>query len=205
MPPEGATPDASSPDMAHESGRGTAPVASEAGIQPPPKNVPGDVLSDGGSQGDPYLDGAALEAGCTAPTEYFADDDRDGFGLSNTVRRACTRPLGAWATKAGDCDDSSAQVFPGQTEYFPSAYSTFGKDSFDYDCSGTEEPEDTTPGIAPNCAALPVLGCTGSGFAPTGRRESGSNPICGSAELVHCAGLLGCAATSSESPPKRCR
>jgi hypothetical protein len=200
--PQLATLDASPSDVAHDSGRGTAGATSREAGPPRPGNVPNDLASDAA---DAPMHGPAPEAGCVITTEFFADDDQDGFGRGDTVRRACTRPAGAWATRNGDCNDASARVFPGQTEYFSSAYSRSGKDSFDYDCSGVEEPEESTPGSAPNCAALPLLGCAGAGFAPTGRRESGTNPICGSAELVQCTGLLACEATSSPAPAKRCR
>ncbi len=137
--------------------------------------------------------------------EYYSDADQDGFGRSDDSQWFCTPPTKGWSTVPGDCNDTESSVFPGQTAYFGAGYSVPGGESFDYDCSGSEEPDPEAKGAAPSCAALALLICTGSGFAPTGRRGNGISPSCGSTELVTCSGLLVCAASSSVVSPKGCR
>jgi len=151
-------------------------------------------------------DSAVQDQACGEPVAYYADDDQDGFGRADSVHFACAPPSSAWATEDGDCDDANADVFPGQTSYFGVAYAGPRGDSFDYDCSGSEDPDPAAGGRAPDCAALGVLDCRGSGFAGTSRTGNGVNPICGSDRKVECASaLLGCAPTSSSASPARCR
>jgi hypothetical protein len=151
-------------------------------------------------------DGAVRDQTCGEPVAYFADDDHDGFGQADSVRFGCAPPSGAWATLDGDCDDANAEVFPGQTDYFGLPYASKKGDSFDYDCSGSEDPDPASAARAPDCAALGALDCRGSGFASSGRTGSGVNPICGSRQRVECASaLLGCASTMSDTMPARCR
>jgi hypothetical protein len=107
--------------------------------------------------------------------------------------------------RRGDCNDGNPQVFPGQNNYFGTSFSTGAGTSFDYDCSGREDPDASQPGLAPNCTGLSLLGCTGSGFAATGRTGSGVDAICGSTSLVTCvANLVSCGATTSTIQAKRC-
>lgn len=65
-----------------------------------------------------------------------------------------------WVARAGDCDDADSRAFPGQTLRFATPRAN---GSYDYDCSGTEDPEplalgrcevlgqgcDYRPGLAP--------------------------------------------------------
>jgi hypothetical protein len=46
---------------------------------------------------------------------FFADADGDGVGDEGTVVYGCTEPDGA-ASRAGDCDDADAGVYPGASE-----------------------------------------------------------------------------------------
>jgi hypothetical protein len=151
-------------------------------------------------------DAALQDQGCGEPVAYYADDDQDGFGRADSVRFACGLPSDAWAPLDGDCDDANPDVFPGQTSYFGVPYSGLQGESFDYDCSGSEDPDPAAGGRAPDCAALGALDCRGSGFAGTGRTGSGVNPLCGSKQRIDCASaLLGCAATTSNASPAKCR
>jgi hypothetical protein len=144
------------------------------------------------------------DAGCASPHAYYRDADGDGFG-SDVSKQFCGAPVAGWVTMSGDCDDAEKSVFPGQTAYFGTPYSKSGIDSFDYDCSGREEPDPATAGAAPDCPALELLLCTGAGFATSGRTGTGVDPTCGSAELLTCAGLLACTPTRSMVTPKACR
>src|SRR6185503_5455997 len=94
------------------------------------------MLGDGGTQLD----------GCATPLRYFVDDDNDGVGRNDSTRLSCEHPPGAWAIRGGDCDDANPEVFPGQTQYFARAYTRGSTESFDYDCSGSEDPDPGLPG-----------------------------------------------------------
>jgi hypothetical protein len=146
------------------------------------------------------------DASCSMPVEWFPDDDRDGHGRSDGSVLACSAPGARWAIVGGDCNDDDNQVFPGQTTYFETAYPAAVGDSFDYDCSETEDPDPEQPDGDPACSSKTVLNCSGSGFAVTGRRGSGMNPLCGSTALLRCmATTLACGEGISTVPAKRCR
>jgi hypothetical protein len=139
------------------------------------------------------------------PTAYYYDGDRDGFGRNDVAHRFCSPPPGAWVTQGDDCNDAESSVFPGQAAYFGKPYASARGDSFDYDCSGTEEPDPSAAGAAPDCPALALIVCLGSGYAPTGRGGTGVDATCGSDQFVTCAGILACATTTSVVTPKGCR
>ena len=63
---------------------------------------------------------------CTA-TQWYRDEDGDGFGDSSKTMSACTKPTGHVADKT-DCDDKRADVKPGGAEVC---------DGVDNDCNGT--------------------------------------------------------------------
>ncbi len=46
---------------------------------------------------------------------WYADTDEDGFGNANTILYAATQPTG-YVAENTDCDDSSAEIYPGATE-----------------------------------------------------------------------------------------
>ena len=48
-------------------------------------------------------------------TTYFVDNDDDGYGSSNSVLGACSKPAG-YVDKAGDCNDFNPQINPGAAE-----------------------------------------------------------------------------------------
>lgn len=109
----------------------------------------------------------------------------------------------------GDCNDDDDRVSPEPTpnDYQPSAYTApSGSESFDYDCSGTEESDPTQLGAAPDCSLL-TLNCAGRrGYLPTGRSGAGINPLCGSTTVRLCvAAALGCSAATESVLPHRCR
>ncbi len=121
---------------------------------------------------------------------------------------SCERPdpVG-WAEVGGDCNDDNKSVFPSQTDYFGVPYDTSGSTkSFDYDCSGHEDPDGSQYGAAPTCPTV-ALGCSGDGYIPTMRTGSGVNPLCGSTALRTCKvdAVLGCKTVETTVAPKRCR
>ena len=104
---------------------------------------------------------------------YFADADGDGFGDPATAVEACRAPAGTWVGRAGDCDDSDADAYPGQARWFTTPRRGGG---FDYDCSGGEEqryPEGS-------CTCGAAMSCEGSmGYLD----ESGAGSGCGAEAL----------------------
>ena len=87
-------------------------------------------------------------------SSWFVDADGDGFGASSVPPvKTCgtTPPSGAkFATKGGDCCDSSADAFPGQTQQFgdvlPPECVLNASADHDYNCNGRND-------------GLPVVNC----------------------------------------------
>jgi hypothetical protein len=71
-------------------------------------------------------------------TTFYADTDGDAFGDASATTEACEEPAG-YAADPGDCDDSSAAVFPGATELCNGA---------DDDCDGTVDEADAADATA---------------------------------------------------------
>ncbi len=67
----------------------------------------------------------------TLPIGWFVDADGDGFGTSGTPLGSCDQPLG-YASNSYDCDDTNANIFPGQgcTECSPADLATLASDPF---------------------------------------------------------------------------
>jgi hypothetical protein len=143
--------------------------------------------SSGGSSGSGVSEaGEGGAAGC-APVSWFPDGDGDGYGRSSGQVVACDPPTtGKWVRQGGDCDDDNDAVSPGETQFESSGYTSASSSiSFDYDCSGIEEPDPSQLGAAPNCASM-LLSCAGSGFVATARSGPGVNSLCGSTSIVKC-------------------
>ena len=62
---------------------------------------------------DNNCDGS-IDEGITLST-YYQDYDMDGFGDDNLTLEDCLQPIG-YVLEGGDCDDASANVFPGAEE-----------------------------------------------------------------------------------------
>lgn len=112
---------------------------------------------------------------------WYTDGDGDGYGDAYSV--SCTAPPSGTST-GGDCYDGSADAYPGQSAHYDTDR---GDGSFDYDCNGIEEAEDSriygcsysgstgvwawTPGWV---SAVPACGAVGQYVGSTG--SSGSCP-----------------------------
>ncbi|NUN14544.1 MAG: thrombospondin type 3 repeat-containing protein [Myxococcales bacterium] len=61
---------------------------------------------------------ASVDEGATIPgcKTFYVDSDGDGFGVSGTQVCACGPTGTTTATKAGDCNDKIATIYPGATE-----------------------------------------------------------------------------------------
>ncbi|HEY6556800.1 MAG TPA: hypothetical protein VI072_05990 [Polyangiaceae bacterium] len=148
---------------------------------------------------------------CDAPLEYFLDADHDTYGDDSTMLRACDPPSGDWVLRGGDCRDDLPKVNPDQDDYMPEGYETTQGVSFDYDCSGLEEPDPESFGAAPaSCPLLPPCNTQQypPGYVPGPRSGLGVNALCGSQLLRGCVanGALGCAQQqTATTAAKRCR
>ena len=77
----------------------------------------------------------AIDEGVT--TTWYMDVDGDDYGLMSTTQEACTQPTG-YAINPGDCDDSSAEVYPGATEVC---------NGVDDDCDSVVDEDDATDAV----------------------------------------------------------
>ncbi len=108
------------------------------------------------------------------PPTWYIDCDVDGYAADTSgAKTQCDRPSSAttgcsgdWTTvrpvgiSSTDCRDDIPSVNPGQRQFFTAEIS--GTTSFDYNCDGVEEKQDTTKFKA--CSTGAKL-CTGSGWA----------------------------------------
>jgi hypothetical protein len=130
---------------------------------------------------------------CTKLPRFFIDEDGDGHAGTKT-KGACKLGPGLF-DKTTDCHDGNEDVFPGQTAFFETAYTTTdNKRSFDYDCSKTET------------RAAPIVeykGCDKSlecvqqprqpEYIPaTPSRGTGTDDYCGSTSARECRFTSGC-------------
>lgn len=175
--------------------------ADAAATAPPtdPAAPTGSSSPDGGTPGPET---------CARPITFYRDADGDGFGAAAGSQIACTSPGAGWVAVPGDCHDGNALVFPGQKTYFGTGYppASGGELSFDYDCSGSEEEENTFAGAGhfEGCNSM----CKGaSGYAPAPFRGAGTNPYCGSQTLSSCSSTSGTCKTISRGAgnPVACR
>jgi hypothetical protein len=103
--------------------------------------------------------------GCTM---WFTDVDRDGFGTGTAQGRCGPNsppPGGNFVTRSGDCCDSSADAFPGQTTRFgealPDACIRSAAADHDWNCNGRND-----GALTVNCAARSQANCAaGSGIS----------------------------------------
>jgi hypothetical protein len=122
---------------------------------------------------------------------------------------ACLAPAGQWAILSGDCDDANMEVNPGQRKFFGVPYQKAdATDSFDYDCSGEEEPNPTLT-LAPEDCGLLMLALCGdaAGYVTNNRVGPGINAWCGSTIVRACVPMVLVCDTSErrDEPPFSCR
>ncbi len=75
---------------------------------------------------DNDCDGTVDESDAADASDWYADDDGDGYGDADTAQSACDQPTG-YLADSSDCDDTSAWSNPGASELH---------DTQDNDCDG---------------------------------------------------------------------
>lgn len=159
--------------------------------------------------------GAATVPDATAPCAtkktFFGDADGDGFGDESVAFVGCEKPAtGKWTEVGGDCNDDIADAHPGQTAFFGVPHQRpGGEPSFDYDCSGQEDPDPSQPLAPTSCGLLALALCGGEGYVSTPRTGAGTNAYCGSQMKTTChaaLAILVCeAVTARTEVPFPCR
>lgn len=136
------------------------------------------------------------DAGCVSQI-LFRDLDGDTYGSDAEGDQilGCA-PTPGYATRGGDCLDAvptpenrANLVSPGALDFFGVGYPTAAGESFDYDCSESEDvdPLQATRTEIPDCSQATFPTCFSlSGYVPTERTGSGINAICGSEVLMLC-------------------
>jgi hypothetical protein len=158
--------------------------------------------------------GGAIGAGgaptpmCTTDVYWYADRDGDGYGTTES-KYTCPKPPGEWAVLSGDCDDERPDVHPDQSKYFGVPYKKpDNTDSFDYDCSGLEDPNPSLTLAPEDCGLLKLALCgSSSGYETNNRVGPGINAWCGSTTIRVCEPTLLLCQTSErlDEPPFTCR
>lgn len=182
---------------------GALPMGGSAGSTStePPSSGNGGAggIGEGGAGGVPCM---------SEPIAWYRDEDGDGYGTSVTVF-ACNPPSSNWSAVPGDCNDTWPEVHPGQEKFFGTYYiKSDGTASFDYDCSGREDPNPSQTLAAKDCGALKLALCGDeSGYVTNNRSGEGINPYCGSTVVRACVpSLLVCDTTERDNqPPFSCR
>jgi hypothetical protein len=141
--------------------------------------------------------------GCEPLTTFYQDGDGDGVGGAAS-KLACTAPVG-YKAAGGDCDDSNASVFPGQTQYFGAPYTNpGGAVSFDYDCDGNEleSTATSTDHFIGSCAGA----CDNLGYLTStlGRSGVGIDAYCGSTRYRECVSTAAPRPPTSDLPIGTC-
>jgi hypothetical protein len=174
------------PDASLPSSGGKRPVSEDGGTDDAGDAATVSDASASDAQGDGGAD-------CASRHAFYADQDGDGFGDGAVAYAGCAPPAnGRWVEASGDCNDGNADVHPEQKAFFGTPYARTGGDpSYDYDCSGSEEPDTTQPLAPTSCGLLALALCDGSGYVSTARTGAGTNAYCGSLLKTTCRAALG--------------
>lgn len=115
---------------------------------------------------------------------WYPDFDGDGWGIDADPVCAARAPPGR-ARRVGDCCDSQADVFPGQSQEFETPYvcGSDGSPSFDYNCNGTWDL--WWPNLAEECPSGTRTDYYGCPYEARGWCDLGG-------EHAECAGVPGC-------------
>ena len=143
----------------------TCPGAHTCSISIPVLNSPACRLKD--------LQVCKANADCASLNcvTYYVDHDGDGYGETAKTIQFCEEPGAApptgYVAQGGDCCDSDANAYPGQTMFFTAAN---GCGSFDFNCDGTVQ--GTTNSLFGSVSTVPASECGTTVNSSTGCRES---------------------------------
>lgn len=178
------------PDGGDDASRPDSPVSGE-GSSGDDARADGTSSGDDGetsSGGDTGTDTGAVDSANDVVDDHPGDSGGDARDATGDAPPVCDFDMDTYkaegATCGGnDCCDTDNQAHPGQTTYFTG---TDACGSFDYNCSGSPEPE--YPGNL-KCGGTGATGCTG------GSAFIGPAPSCGTMGLYGTCvanGLLAC-------------
>lgn len=200
-----------------DSGTSSDANTSDTGV---PDAAPADAALDagatsmeGGAADSAIVDaGPAPDCGSSPGTLWYPDGDDDGYGRSAEAVQSCAKPASdkwVWVPLGDDCKDNDLRVRPGQTAYFGTPYrDADGNDSYDYDCSGSEDGSPRQLALPNGCdGILDILNCSGTGYMREARTGPGVNPVCGSTKVGTCTPMLLSCTTAMETnkPPYECK
>ena len=122
---------------------------------------------------DDDCDGDTDEDDAIDATLYYQDNDGDSYGTGTTTK-SCSLPSG-YATVDGDCDDSDADVNPGETEIC---------DGSDNDCDSSTSEDDMATWIGSGGSVDFSSSVTGTSSSPA------STTLSSTGDLVFCDGTF---------------
>jgi cysteine-rich repeat protein len=143
--------------------------------------------------------------GMVVMSTCYPDGDGDGFGAKDGAITACTCPSGTTPTP-NDCLDVNKYVHPKEETFFvfpycaaPSSTGGCSKVSYDYDCNGVDEKQNSTV-FSGNCVGLAGTTCT----SKQGWKDF--VPACGaSGTFIRCVSSSGLCKPSEFSTKQACR
>jgi hypothetical protein len=112
---------------------------------------------------------ASIDEG-VAPSTWYLDEDRDGYGLSVSAELACEAPSRSYVSIDGDCNDGSARAFPSAAEVC---------DEIDNDCDGRIDEDEAAPARWYSDEDGDGYGAEGSGELACEAPESSSVTLAG--------------------------
>jgi hypothetical protein len=142
------------------------------------------ATEDCGTTWDDNCDNDTNDLNALNCNTYYSDADGDNYPDLNDSQCVCNTSGDykvAYPTSLGhDCHDGNSDVSPAQTSYFNTSYTTpLGGQSYDYNCSGTEERYYQDSAKAGNCDSdyfIIYIGCKNE---TSGWYGSNTAPACG--------------------------
>lgn len=136
------------------------------------------VTDTGAKNPPPDTESSGEDTAESCTTEFFVDNDGDGFGTSSETRTACEPPEG-FVAESGDCDDSDPQINPSTSEDCTET---------DRNCDGSTTPGDgscsCTDGETRECGTdkgvceIGQAECSGGSWGSCQGEVTGGDEVC---------------------------